>query len=492
MLENPVVFASSCSGLQLRTYQRQVAEAITRSVIKGLGQTFVVIFPRQSGKNELQAQIETYLLVLFSQLDAEMVKVSPTWKPQSLNAMRRLERVLKRNCFSQSIHWYKEQGYIYRVGRARIYFLSGSPTANIVGATASLLLECDEAQDVTIAKWDKEINPMAASTNATRVFWGTAWTSQTLLAREMRAALELEKQDGIRRVFTIDANTVGKEVPAYKTFVQNEIQRLGANHPFVLTQYFSREIDAESGMFPASRSALMHGSHPATTGPLPNQAYAFAIDVAGSDEGTTAEPTETRSTRDSTALTIFEIDLSTLADPLIKAPTYRVRNRFLWTNVSLTRVYQHINALMELWKPARTIVDATGVGAGLASWLYNSWPGVIPFTFSQKSKSDLGWGFIAVIESGRFKDHAPDPGTDPYQVEFFRQLSFCQMEIGLGPNRLMTWGVQDGARDAATGELVHDDLVISAALCAQLDEETWGTAQSDMLDAPDIFKDLSF
>jgi hypothetical protein len=51
-----------------------------------------------------------------------------------------------------------------------IHFLSAAPSSNIVGATVSLLLECDEAQDVEIAKWDKEIAPMAASTNATRVF----------------------------------------------------------------------------------------------------------------------------------------------------------------------------------------------------------------------------------------------------------------------------------------------------------------------------------
>jgi len=90
--------------------------------------------------------------------------------------MRRLERVLERNLLTcgSVCSWKKEQGYIYRVGTARIYFLSGQPSANIVGATASTLLVCDEAQDVSIRKWDKEINPMAASTNATRVFWGRA------------------------------------------------------------------------------------------------------------------------------------------------------------------------------------------------------------------------------------------------------------------------------------------------------------------------------
>src|SRR5512137_2421735 len=198
-------------GIRLRNYQQQVAEAIVDSVIHKKGQSFVIIFPRQSGKNELQAQLEAYLLCLGSQRSAEMIKVSPTWKPQSLNAMRRLERVLKRNMISRG-NWNKRSGYIYQLGEASIYFLSGSPTSSIVGATASLLLECDEAQDVQISKWDKEIAPMAASTNATRIFWGTAWTSKTLLARELRAARLQEQEDGIRRTWLLTAEQVGEEV----------------------------------------------------------------------------------------------------------------------------------------------------------------------------------------------------------------------------------------------------------------------------------------
>ena len=159
--------------MRLRNYQEAVARAVVDSVMNGRGLTIVVMFPRQSGKNELQAQIEAFLMTLYRNKEREMVKVSPTWKPQSLNAMQRLERVLARNCICRSL-WAKERGYIYRMGGVRIFFLSGSPSANVVGATANLLLQCDEAQDVLSSKWDKEFGPMAASTNATRVFWGTA------------------------------------------------------------------------------------------------------------------------------------------------------------------------------------------------------------------------------------------------------------------------------------------------------------------------------
>ena len=82
------------------------------------------------------------------------------------------------------------------VGRAKVTFLSGDAKANVVGAVASLLLIVNEAQDVEPAVYDRNFAPMAASTNATRLFMGTAWTSHTLLARELRAARQAEQVDG--------------------------------------------------------------------------------------------------------------------------------------------------------------------------------------------------------------------------------------------------------------------------------------------------------
>ncbi len=119
VLRDPALFAEHAGGMRLRGYQQAASRAIVDSVVRREGRTFVVIFPRQSGKNELQAQLEAYLLLLCSTTGGEIVKVSPTWKPQSLNAMQRLERVLDYNVFTQGA-WRKEQGYIYRLGRAAI------------------------------------------------------------------------------------------------------------------------------------------------------------------------------------------------------------------------------------------------------------------------------------------------------------------------------------------------------------------------------------
>ena len=58
-----------------------------------------------------------------------------------------------------------------------------------------------------------------------------------------------------------------------------------------------------------------------------------------------------------------------------------------------------------------------GVGAGLASFLADQLGKgprrviVEPFVFTGKSKSDLGWAFVRLIDGGRIKEYADD-GSD--------------------------------------------------------------------------------
>ncbi|MGW8227033.1 MAG: hypothetical protein ACWGOY_14930, partial [Anaerolineales bacterium] len=119
VFRNVIMFSHAMSGIRLREYQEGPAKAIIQSVRDRAGFSFVIIFPRQSGKNELQAQIEAYLMFILHKQDTEIVKASPTWKPQSINAMRRLERVLERNTIYKYIKWDKESGYIFKIGDAR-------------------------------------------------------------------------------------------------------------------------------------------------------------------------------------------------------------------------------------------------------------------------------------------------------------------------------------------------------------------------------------
>ena len=212
-----------------------------------------------------------------------MVFFNPTFKPQTETSMRRLESRLRSNSITIG-KWKRRSGYIYEMNNAYCTYLSADPTAHVVSATANRLLVVNEAQDVGMLKYDKDIDPMAASAHATKLFAGTRWTGTTLLEREYQLALEEEKKDGIRRVFFFTAEDVRKAVPEYGKSVEGAIARLGRQHPLVKTQFFCERVDAQAGMFPEGRQALMKGSHARRTEPEAGKTYAFLMDVAGQDE----------------------------------------------------------------------------------------------------------------------------------------------------------------------------------------------------------------
>jgi len=67
---------------KLRTYQREAAIAVLKSVREGAGRTFSIEIARQGGKNELSAQIELLLLAGASRRGGDLIKTAPTFAPQ--------------------------------------------------------------------------------------------------------------------------------------------------------------------------------------------------------------------------------------------------------------------------------------------------------------------------------------------------------------------------------------------------------------------------
>jgi len=129
-------------------------------------------------------------------------------------------------------------------------------------------------------------------------------------------------------------------------------------------------------------------------------------------------------------------------------------------------VFGQLKALAENWRPGHIVVDATGVGEGLWALLDRQFSGrVTPVKYSTVVKSDIGYRFIAIIESGRFRDAAPDPRVEA-------QYRACQAEILPGPAKTLRWGVPDRGRDSS-GELIHDDHLMADSLVAILDRMEW-------------------
>jgi hypothetical protein len=472
------VFSKLILNRPLRPYQAEAAAAIAASVVGRQGLTFVVEMSRQAGKNELSAILEAYLLTLFSLAGGQIVKASPTFKPQTLNSIQRLTDRLK-------TPWHigrtkKRSGYVIEFGEARAMFFSAEPKASVVGATASLLLESDEAQDIKSSKWEKDFEPMRASTNATTVLWGTAWTTNTLLYLTRQACERAQARDGKRRVFVYPCDQVAACVPEYAQHVRDRIDRLGREHPLVKTQYFLEEIDAQGGLFSDANKALMRGTHERQRAPMgspmglpePGKSYAVLIDVAGEDEeaaGTLDDLDRDElgnKRRDATGVTIVEISQG----HGVLQPTYLVRDRQMFLGLRHTALYDRINAIIAHWCARWIIVDATGVGAGLCSFLSAKWRDrVIPFEFSSATKSDLGWDFLGIIATGRFRDHADDNSAEYRQ--FWYEVDHCERLIHDGPARRLSWGVWETPAYDGVIARGHDDLLISAAFVAVLDRQ---------------------
>ena len=455
---------------ELRPYQAAPAQAICDRACRSSGDPIGLVFSRQSGKDELLAQVLAALLVRHARSGGNIVVAAPTQRPQARISRDRLWRRLQSHRLLASLATATDA--TIAVGEARVTFVSAAPGANARGQTADLLLVANEAQDIDPDTWDAVFDPMAASTNATTLFMGTVWSAKTLLARQMRHLRALETADGVQRLWEVPWPVVAAEVPAYGTRVRARMAQLGPAHPFIRTEYELRELDADAGLFPETRIARMEGEHARLARGIRGRHYALLIDVAGEEEaGSGPLAYDSNRRRDSTALTVVEIDTESRGDG---RAVYRVVDRHQWTGTPHRELHDTlVDLARRVWNARQVVIDATGIGAGLASFLEGSLARrgslpaveVIRFTFTAQSKSRLGWEFIGMIDSGRFLEYRDDSERDGPEAtvtrEFQAQLRATAFEVLPGPGNLLRWAVPE--REG------HDDLVVSAALAAVLD-----------------------
>jgi hypothetical protein len=469
----------------LREYQTRPAEAVLQSVFLGDGQQFAVMFSRQSGKDEMLAQTVAHLLWQYQDAGGSIVLAAPSYHPQAALMRDRLYDRLQSKASGPRVQL--KQGYVIQYGNASARFLSASPQANQRGQTASLLLVANEAQDIDPAVWDTVFAPMGASSNATTLFLGTAWRRDTLLARQIAHLKQQERDDGRTRVWKVDWQQVAEVVPEYGAYVTRQIEQFGRQHPAIRTEYFLEELDDAGNLFPAQRLAQLQGDHERRHQAEPGKRYALLIDVAGEDEQPVAQGAfDPDARRDSTAITVVEIGrgeqpvgpavegwTGSEAELRSRLPHYQVVDRLALTGARTVAVHARIVDLaVHVWKASAVVVDATGVGAGLASFLQASLGSgprparVIPYVFSAQSKSRMGWDFTDLIDTGRFKEYRDDSqsGTPEGRItaEYWRQLREVTFTTRLGPGKLMQWSVPAGRG--------HDDLVMSAALVVALED----------------------
>lgn len=499
---------------ELRRYQQEVAGAVLASALEGRGLTFSVMVSRQGGKNELSARLEFAMLARHMNRAFDGVKCAPTFEPQGRVSLRRLWSRIQAIGLGGLAHI--EGGNAVRLGRARQVFFSAAPGASVVGHTVHLLLEVDEAQDVDADKFDKDFRPMAASTNATTVYYGTAWSETDLLAEVRRRHLEMERRDGIRRHFEYDWEVVARSHPAYGDFVAQERARLGEDHPLFLTQYCLRPLPGGGRLFTAAQRELLQGVHSRLSAPQRAEergrvlGYVAGLDVGGellrnADRGSRGRHGEGEATpntsqqsviertahsperaprsairiphsNDWTVLTIARV-VAPSSGALLQEPGIEVVEQAAWQGVSHAELVGGLARLVrDVWRVRRLVIDATGVGEGLASALAALRAGpararpeseraaergragpleVVRLRLTEERKSALGYGLLATVNSGRLRLYRQDGSAECRAL--WRELELARAEYR--PNRRLAWHVDP--RDG------HDDYLMSLALTVE-------------------------
>jgi len=457
-------FAEHILGKPLYPYQREIAEAILASVRERLGHIITVMMSRQAGKNQLSAVLEAYLLTCMPQ--GTIVKAAPTFTPQIINSRLRLLSLLD-TPFTRDRIW-TSNGYIIGLApqadpallRAhtgpRVMFYSASAESNVVGATADLLLEIDEAQDVSPEKFNRDFRPMASTANSTTILYGTAWSDDTLLAQQRAVNLELEQSTGIRCHFEYDWRALAAINPAYRIFVEQEIARLGEDHPTIQTQYFLRPISGAGYFLNSLQRTLLQGTHSWEAEPVGDGWHIAGMDVAGEERPSSlpADTAPVRTRRDSTVITIGRVHCNELNLPCIEVVHHQ-----WWTGLPYLEQYAATVALAERWGVRSLVIDATGLGAGLASLLVKQLgeERVLPFTFTRPGKSRLVYQLLSLLNSGRLKLYAAAQSPAGIYEECWQQLRKARY-------RLPAPEVLDIYVDPTDG---HDDFLISLALLTE-------------------------
>jgi hypothetical protein len=431
-------------------------------VLGGKGLTFSVMFARQMGKNQLSAVLEAYLLACIPQ--GTIIKAAPTFKPQVITSRMRLLSMLD-NQLTRHRVW-RSYGYMLGVAPSSaqikeqsgpsIQFFSSSPEANIVGATASLLLEVDEAQDIPFEKFDRDLRPMASTTNATTVLYGTAWSDQTLLATVRAHNLELEQRDGIKRHFEYDWRTLAALNPNYRRFVEGEMQRLGEDHISIRTQYRLLTISGAGLLFSPMQRHLLQGSHAWEQEPSASGLYIAGMDVGGEQRAVQRAQGEAipRGEHDSTIITIGKISHNEL-----DLPRLDIVHQYAWSGKKFTEQYAETIAICEQWGITRLVIDKTGLGEGMASLLVAKLgtERVQTFHFTRPSKSKLTYQLLGLLNSSRLKLYKRADAPADIANECWKQLTLARY-------RMPSKDILDMYVDPLEG---HDDFLMSLALCCE-------------------------
>jgi hypothetical protein len=405
--------------------QLEIVRRVERAVADRDGEILAVLMARQTGKNECEGFLEARALSIWRGIPGSVwVRTAPTLRPQLINSKLRLEKHLLNDPLVLG-RWSKREGFIYESGGAQIQFLSGGPTANVVGGTASIALSVDEAHKIDCGKFQEDLAPFTASTNAPTVLWGVAGDKLDLL-QEYR-----EKNAGTDRLMVYPAEIWCELSRAYAGHYEARVKDLGEDHPVILTQYRLIAVDAMGAYLNAlQRSALFNGDHPRLAAPRPGMSYGVVIDLGGESEAQfeDAEALLEEPGRDYTMAWIFEWDPRERPDEFERR-SIRIVDGIWWIGRSHQAVLPELAAYCRRWNVSRGVSDARGVGEAVSLGLAKQVPAVQPYKATAPEVSSDCYGLLAWINAGKVKFWRGDPAQDQDLREVQAQALHTRYEI---------------------------------------------------------------
>ena len=247
---------------------------------------------------------------------------------------------------------------------------------------------------------------------------------------------------------------MAKYNPDYLAYVLSERARLGENHPLFLTQYCLQPLREGGGFLSLTQQAQLRGQHARYHARENGKTYVAGVDLAGEAEDDNSTPLKSK--HDATVVTIGELDFS-IIDDIQKQPGLKIIEHYGWMGIRHTDLYpQLVDILKNTWNCRRVVVDATGIGQPVASFLKQALGSrVTPFVFTSASKSKLGFELLAAINAGRLKIYTGD-GSPEYK-EFWQEITSAKTVFRA--NQTMSFGVEPGRG--------HDDYLMSLALALE-------------------------
>lgn len=353
----------------LRGPQAEIISAVEAHVARHDGQVMTARQARQTGKNEVSAILHRRHLWRRQRYSSSQIwiRTAPTYKPQIVNSKKRLRELLNlspskiiRYPLFNNAKLITEEGYIWRIGNASVEFISSGPNANVVGGTANVCLDMDEAHKVNKAKYDEDFAPMAADKSAAAVLWGVAADGLDLISyyREHNKSIG---RDDLNLNYPCD---VFMEVnPSYAKHVEARVAALGWDHPIIKTQYRLIDVASEGSYInSALQRNFFSGQHERELTPRADCRYEILVDIAASNEHNVEDLLEgdDDAVGDSTAIWIYKVSRIVMGNGIF--PLIQLVNCVWLTGVALEVQEEEIEKTIKAWRARKVTIDSVGVG----------------------------------------------------------------------------------------------------------------------------------